>query len=102
MVSEMFQFEDALRVVSPLGIIVSFLVGIIVGWVVVRGIDVESVVSSLVQVGMPFFLSVAVTRFAEGIERWEAWLGVGLLYAVYVVGLTIGFWSRRRSGRLLR
>ena len=99
--ADVFQFEDAFRVVSALGVVVAFLVGIIVGWVRVRGIDVESVASSLVQVGMPFFVVIAVTRLAEGIERWEAWFGVALLYFVYVGGLVLGFWLRRRTGHSL-
>ena len=96
-----FQLDDVLRVISAVGVCVALLVGIVVGWATLRGLDVESVASSLVQIGLPFFVMLAATRYAEGVTTWEAWLGVGMLYFVYVAGLVLGFWLRRRSGHHL-
>jgi uncharacterized protein YneF (UPF0154 family) len=97
-----FQTSDAMLVISQLGIAASFLAGIPVGWVVVRGIDIESVAAGMIQVGLPFFFVMALSWYAESVPVWEAWLGVVVLYAVYSVGCVLGFWLRRRSGNRLR
>lgn len=96
-----FSIEDAFRVVSPLSVTVALLVGVAVGWMTVRGLDVESVISGLVQIGLPFFAVISAVRYAERSQEWDVWVGIGILYLVYAIGLTIGFWLRRRGGRRL-
>lgn len=90
--------DDVLRLVSPEAIITSSLMGVIVGYATVRGIDAWSVFAGIVRVGVPFFAVMMMLRYAEGTEIWEAWIGGIFLFVCYAAGTAIGFRFRRYRG----
>jgi hypothetical protein len=93
--------NDALSVVTPEAIFTMVLMGLIVGYLTVRGIDPLSVLAGVIRVGAPFFAIMLPLRAVEGSEKFWAWIGVFVLFLCYAVGTAVGLRLRRMRGASL-
>lgn len=96
-----FDVEDVFLAAGPAEMASMFTAGVVMGFMFAGRMSAHLTVFAyafrLVVIGGVFLSGMFVTRGVGGSERYEAWVGITIVYLVYVAGVTIGliFYDRQ-------
>ena len=98
-----FDMIDFLSPLSPETVGVAVVLGIAMGVVLSRSMKGAYATAGYfywqIASGLVFFVPLALIRNGQGIDTWERFLGVGVLWTLFVVGKFIGAALARRYWR---
>ena len=98
-----FDLADMLSPLSPETVGVAVVLGVVMGIALNRSMGGAYATAGYfywqVMSGFVFFVPLALIRNGEGVPTWERFLGVGVLWGIFIVGKAIGAGFARRYWR---